>query len=69
MMSHMVGKLRLGLEVRREHWSVHPIALWRSTVFIVVLLIIGATIEIRWAFVLIWTAVVGVPRDQVAHVA
>lgn len=64
-----VVKWRLPLEVRREHLGIHAISLRGRAVFILVLVLVGAAIEVRWSLVLVGPAMIGVPCDQVAHVA
>lgn len=51
------GKLRLGLEVGMVHLGVHVLSLrWRGVIFLVVV-IVGAAIEIGGDLVLVWLAV------------
>ena len=54
MMPNM-GEWRLGLEVRREHRSVHPVTLRRSAVLVVFLIVICAAIEVGRTLVFVWT--------------
>ena len=41
----------------------------RRAIALVVLVVIGATVEVRRPFVLVWPAMVGVSCDQLPHVA
>lgn len=68
-MSDVWWELRLSLEMRREHLCLHAIALRRGSVLVVLLFIVTTAVEISRTFVLIRAAVIGVPCDQVAHVA
>jgi len=58
-----VGELWLGLEVRRKIVLVKPIAMGRRAILVIVLLVIGATVEIGWALVFVWPAVICVACD------
>lgn len=53
----------LGLEVRRKIVLVKPIAMGRRAILVIVLLVIGATVEIGWALVFVWPAVICVACD------
>jgi hypothetical protein len=41
----------------------------RRGIALVVLIVVGATVKVRRPFVLVRAAMVGVPRDELSHVA
>jgi hypothetical protein len=47
------GELRVALEVTGEHLRVHPVTLRRGAFVFLILLFLGAAVEIRWRLVLI----------------
>jgi hypothetical protein len=48
-----VWERRLALEVRRKHLRIHPVALWGSAVFVIVVVVVGSGVEVGRAFVLV----------------
>jgi len=64
-----VRERRLALEVRWEHLRIHALHLWGSTILILILLILGATVEVGWPFVFIRTTVLEGVRVSCVFIA
>jgi len=62
------GELRLVLEVRRKHLSIHTLALRWGAVVIFVVVVVGSTVEIRRDLVFIRFAVQGPSLEHLAHI-
>ena len=67
-MSHVLSEWLLALEVRRKHVRIHGILTRGCAVALVILLVVGASVEVRRTLVLCCAAMEGVSSDELSHI-
>lgn len=62
-------KWRLALEVLRHHGMIHRLSVRGRGILFVLVVIVSTAVEVRRSFVLVWSTVICVSRDEFSHIA